>query len=685
VWVARARDIIAGKKVNAYQVKAFFDRHRQNYLNAKMKGLRPEESRAIQAWLIWGGEPLRKQVEREVAKHEKGLTKNPPKKAKKKARKKNSSGTIVSLHPQAPPHRFSDGTLMWTGGAPRRGGKYEFFWAERSDEILELTRYKTPGGKTHWIGHIVCILPGKERVVVHHLDSRSTDEIFEQAASILRLDPACEGYRTPKKRLSAEERKMFLQNPKKAKKKNPNGQREPLLGDRALKETAENIIPTLKKHGVISKWRAPKIQVLTYKDIDGVPSHESAPLYLEAKEPGALRKLIRAKGLNQALSGALLKTSGEIKQWRSKELLPLQPWQATEGWEWKAFFGPTKDEYKKGLYSRKDYYSAAHGILDGFYVPAKADIPKAIEVLERFQSELRDMPSHDERVQETLAKVSGKIPELKAQVRPSFRNPPKKAKKKASRHKKNPYETKGRASFIGNDVWGYRDFEIKTSRAKAPDRGFAAQIQPMKSFSDPAAYWLEELRYSSPIVAPDEASAIEMARVYIDKAYYHDSLSPGDQKAFEDISRDIAASVQNAMTYHDDVSRATVSRDLQHSVSEWRKPPDKRMYKFWTSIPLQDRLKWIDTEIKLFKLARGIPLKNPPKKTKSKAPTAKALIAKCQKLWEAYCKKPGVTKLRAVAKHCEAMKSSKAKSVAEERKRCMRSVQAEAKERGWKL
>lgn len=75
--VARARDIIAGKKVNAYQVKAFFDRHRQNYINAKMKGLKPEESRAIQAWLIWGGEPLRKQAEREVAKHEKTMAKNP--------------------------------------------------------------------------------------------------------------------------------------------------------------------------------------------------------------------------------------------------------------------------------------------------------------------------------------------------------------------------------------------------------------------------------------------------------------------------------------------------------------------------------------------------------------------------------------------------------------------------------
>lgn len=74
--VARARDIIAGKRVNAYQVKAFFDRHRQNYLDAKLRGLRPEESKAIQAWLIWGGEPLRKQAEQAVEKDKK-MAKNP--------------------------------------------------------------------------------------------------------------------------------------------------------------------------------------------------------------------------------------------------------------------------------------------------------------------------------------------------------------------------------------------------------------------------------------------------------------------------------------------------------------------------------------------------------------------------------------------------------------------------------
>jgi hypothetical protein len=71
--VLRARDIIAGKRINAYQVKAFFDRHQGNYYAAVAKGLRPEESRAIQAWLVWGGDPLYRQVKRAVERDKKGL------------------------------------------------------------------------------------------------------------------------------------------------------------------------------------------------------------------------------------------------------------------------------------------------------------------------------------------------------------------------------------------------------------------------------------------------------------------------------------------------------------------------------------------------------------------------------------------------------------------------------------
>jgi hypothetical protein len=65
--------------------------------------------------------------------------------------------------------------------------------------------------------------------------------------------------------------------------------------------------------------------------------------------------------------------------------------------------------------------------------------------------------------------------------------------------------------------------------------------------------------------------------------------------------------------------------------------------------------------------------------------TARALIKECQRLWESYCERPNKTRLRAVVKHCEAMKASKAATVGAERKRCMRSVQAEARQHKWSL
>lgn len=79
--VLRARDIAAGKRINAYQVKAFFDRHRHNFVKAKADGKKWEESKAWQAWDLWGGEPLRKQVEKAV--------KEDKKKRKKEKREKN--------------------------------------------------------------------------------------------------------------------------------------------------------------------------------------------------------------------------------------------------------------------------------------------------------------------------------------------------------------------------------------------------------------------------------------------------------------------------------------------------------------------------------------------------------------------------------------------------------------------
>lgn len=64
--VARARDIIAGKRVDAKQVKAFFDRHEKNYKKAKARETPASEEKAIQAWWLWGGDPMRKAAEQAI-------------------------------------------------------------------------------------------------------------------------------------------------------------------------------------------------------------------------------------------------------------------------------------------------------------------------------------------------------------------------------------------------------------------------------------------------------------------------------------------------------------------------------------------------------------------------------------------------------------------------------------------
>jgi hypothetical protein len=56
--VARARDIVAGKRVNAHQVKRFCDSKQHERDRALAQGLEPKDSKALQSWLLWGGDPL---------------------------------------------------------------------------------------------------------------------------------------------------------------------------------------------------------------------------------------------------------------------------------------------------------------------------------------------------------------------------------------------------------------------------------------------------------------------------------------------------------------------------------------------------------------------------------------------------------------------------------------------------
>ena len=70
-----------------------------------------------------------------------------------------------------------------------------------------------------------------------------------------------------------------------------------------------------------------------------------------------------------------------------------------------------------------------------------------------------------------------------------------------------------------------------------------------------------------------------------------------------------------------------------------------------------------------------------PKKASSKkaAPKASTLINKCRKLWDSYCERPSKKRLEEVFSHLETMKESSAKTVKEERARCLWAANKEAK------
>ncbi len=58
--VAQARRIAAGHGVDARQVAAFFARHAGNVMRARLEGKSAAESKAIQAWQLWGGDTMRR-------------------------------------------------------------------------------------------------------------------------------------------------------------------------------------------------------------------------------------------------------------------------------------------------------------------------------------------------------------------------------------------------------------------------------------------------------------------------------------------------------------------------------------------------------------------------------------------------------------------------------------------------
>jgi hypothetical protein len=78
--VEQARRIAAGKTMDAAQVHRFFSRFSGMRDDAVLQGKRWEDSKVLQAWDLWGGDPAREAVRKLVAKRQ-----NPRKQRKPKA------------------------------------------------------------------------------------------------------------------------------------------------------------------------------------------------------------------------------------------------------------------------------------------------------------------------------------------------------------------------------------------------------------------------------------------------------------------------------------------------------------------------------------------------------------------------------------------------------------------------
>jgi len=80
--IARARDILHKRTVDAIQVNSFFRRHQRNYdaavARAKRAGKRLKdaalEEKAIQMWWIWGGDPMKVAASKAVERHKQKLS-----------------------------------------------------------------------------------------------------------------------------------------------------------------------------------------------------------------------------------------------------------------------------------------------------------------------------------------------------------------------------------------------------------------------------------------------------------------------------------------------------------------------------------------------------------------------------------------------------------------------------------
>jgi len=640
--VLRARDIAAGKRINAYQVKAFFDRHRSNFVKAKADGKKWEDSKAWQAWDLWGGEPLRKQVEAAVKKDKNERAKKTSKNPSNAKAKNISDRKCVKKYRRLPKSIFGLSTGAAVSRMPSKGMKIAYVASSSSGEHpKEAVDIYVNGTYVGWV------IPmskawfaqggGDLELSERHGHSRYFDSIKDAAVSLYEVE--------------------------KSPPKGADRQAEDPLAPVGLDVKANRYQSERKKNPLAKKKRVKK----KIKKVESKLSEESHAMTKGAAigtAVGGLAGTLVAPPAGGpigagagAYTGAMIgkkmvnhdrKENPKRKKKKKSKEAKVRDWLAVHA-HFRSGAGETKGPGGKSKARRSKEGARGSGQRRAIEEnPYRGD-----DQLTKLRMEMYKLHEAGRGIREVVYDKKDQISGRK------------------------PRKTAGDFEFFKiYKSWSDMRFHISRVTNRGLDKKMVKALNehaPIIHKGDmPAVYALLEdfsksldsNDYDTVIITLNATPGVKLSESKIPK--HHASKKRGLRRL---LSRN---PYRKERFEHEGVPAERVTKTW----AEWEAeqgmytgpiPPD----------PVAERKR--RAEIKAKAQAKLKKLKGNP----DKPPMAKDLIAECRRLWESYCKRPGRVTLRKVEKHCEtAMKASKFKTVKDERRRCMKAVRAEKKRLG---
>lgn len=195
--------------------------------------------------------------------------------------------------------------------------------------------------------------------------------------------------------------------------------------------------------------------------------------------------------------------------------------------------------------------------------------------------------------------------------------------------RQNPYDTRGSVTPRGRGK----------DRDRYSYRGQDFDVAPSAPTADPRDQWTAAGGDVGVRSAPDPAAAIERLRIWIDRSIYYDALPEAEKDGFFTLEGEIMLLLESCDSPQS-TTRANVARGLKEAGDSVRRRWHDRGCKdvlaakmihpsldeceeldmrkggfdFFDSLPLWDRVRWIDAHVKDHRLAMGFPLAGPTKK-----------------------------------------------------------------------